>query len=89
MDWSTRKYLKDNIYFLELKYIVENFTLDASFVRKYILNINYQLTKEEESIDIEYVLKHQPHLNEINDTCLFIIDDDNESIDDFQTISEQ
>jgi len=37
-------------------------TLDADFCKKYILNEAYQTVEESYKIDIEYVLKRQPHL---------------------------
>lgn len=59
--------LKKNIYALNLIDIIKTQKLDSDFVLKYILNKNFQLTKEE-NITIDDVLKWQPHL--LNTTLL-------------------
>ena len=61
--------LKKNIYALCLFDILKTQVITVDFALKYILNKNYQLTKEEECITIEDVLKYQPHLQ---DTDLLI-----------------
>ena len=86
MNQSTRNYLKANIYALSLREIVKGYVLDYSFVKKYILNSNYQLTDEDRLIDVNFILKYQPHLAESE---IFKNDYDCDSIDDFQTISER
>jgi hypothetical protein len=58
--------LKKNIYALNLIDIIKTQQLDADFVLKYILNKNFQLTKEEEDITITDILKWQPHLLNTN-----------------------
>jgi hypothetical protein len=54
--------LKTNIYLLSLIEILKKQKIDADFARNYILNPDYQLTKEEEMITIADVLNYQPHL---------------------------
>jgi hypothetical protein len=73
-----RQTLKDNIYALNLLDILKTQKLDYTFVVRYILNKNYQLTEEEEKITIQTVLKYQKHLtyNKLYDTFLEYISDD-------------
>lgn len=92
LDLQKNKYdrttLKKHIYSVSLVEILKTQHLDASFVVRYILNNTYQLTKEEETIDIVMVLKYQTHLTK---TALFaeqiIYDSDHDSIDDFEDFS--
>jgi hypothetical protein len=89
LDLYNKKYdrvaLKKHIYSVSLIDILKTQHLDASFVVRYILNNVYQLTKEEETINIDMVLKYQLHLTK---PVLFaeqlIYDSDNDSIDDFE-----
>jgi hypothetical protein len=59
MDNSVREYLKDNIYDLSLFYIIDNYVLDEDFIVRYILNPNYQLTEDEEKIDLQYLINNE------------------------------
>ena len=65
LDLYNNKYdleiLKQNIYAVNLIDILKTQTLTSDFVQKYILNKNFQLTKEEEDITIMDVIKYQPH----------------------------
>ena len=88
IDLNTNKYseavLKQNIYKLNLLDILKTQRLSSRFVVRYILNNCYQLTKEEEKINVETVLMYQQHLkhyeilNEqlIYDSCVSDIDID-------------
>lgn len=58
-----RKTLIDNIYSLNLLDILKTQILDIPFIITYILNTNYQLTPEEEKINIQMIILHQPHIN--------------------------
>jgi len=60
--------LVKNIYSLSLVDIIQTQHLTPDFCVDYILNPDFQLTKEEETISIDMVLKWQPHLDigEIN-----------------------
>jgi hypothetical protein len=94
LDLYNKKYdrttLKKHIYSVSLVDILKTQHLDASFVVRYILNNTYQLTKEEETIDIDMVLKYQQHITK---TELFaeqlIYESDHDSIDDFEDFSLQ
>jgi hypothetical protein len=60
------KTLIDNIYYLNLLDILKTQILDIPFIVTYILNTNYQLTPEEEKINIKMIILHQPHINKNN-----------------------
>lgn len=59
----SREELKKNIYSVSLVDIIKTQKLDESFICKYILNSNYQLTEEESKIDICMILHYQRHIN--------------------------
>jgi hypothetical protein len=85
-----RQTLKENIYDLNLIDILKTQKLDESFVVKYIMNKNYQLTEEEQKINIKTIVSFQKHLSYIslyNKFLEYISDDD--SIDDFEVVSKQ
>ena len=75
-----RETLKKNIYAIDFFDILKTQKLDVSFVTKYILNKNYQMTKEEETITIDIVLQYQTHLLRKD---LEQYDSDDDSIEDF------
>ena len=56
------KTLKENIYSVFLLDILKTQTISSDFALTYILNKNFQLTKEEEDISIEDVFFYQPQL---------------------------
>ena len=58
-----RNILKDNIYAVSLLDILKTQKLTIDFCVKYILNEDFQLTKEEEDIKIIDVYHYQPHLS--------------------------
>ena len=58
--------LKENIYDINLLDILKTQYITADFALKYILNKNYQLSREEEQITVIDVLKYQPHLLKTN-----------------------
>lgn len=94
LDLYNKKYdrqtLKDNIYNVSLIDILKTQTLDVTFVVRYILNNKYQITKEDEKITTETVLKYQPHLT-LPQLILGIntYDDDDDSVADFETVSRR
>lgn len=59
----SRQILKKNIYALNLIDIIKSQHLDESFICKYILNPTYQLSREEEEIDVVLVLQYQTHIS--------------------------
>ena len=54
--------LKTNIYLVSLVDILKTQILTIDFCVKYILNTNFQFTKEEQEITIDMVKKYQPHI---------------------------
>jgi hypothetical protein len=85
-----RTVLKENIYDINLVDVLKTQILDLSFVIRYVLNDSYQLTDEEKTIDIDMVLKFQPHIQReklIESLELYNSDDD--SIEDFETYSKK
>ena len=85
-----REILKQNIYAVKLIDIVKTQTLDISFIVCYILSDLYQLTDQDKSIDVDLVLKYQPHIDK-QELMKYMLeyDSDEDSIEDFQTFSER
>ena len=54
--------LKTNIYAVSLMDILKTQRLTADFCVKYILNIDFQLSDEDQTITIDIVKKYQPHI---------------------------
>lgn len=85
-----RETLKQNIYAVKLIDILKTQILDVSFIVRYILSDLYQLTDEDKSINIDLVLKLQPHIQRENlKSALDDYNSDEDSIEDFQTYSER
>jgi len=85
-----RKTLKENIYAVKLIDILKTQKLDITFIVRYILNDSYHLTDEDKSIDIDTVLKSQPHIQrEQLITGFKNYDSDDDSIEDFETYSKR
>lgn len=85
-----RNILKDNIYAVRLIDILKTQILDITFIVRYILSDLYQLTDEDKSIDVDLVLKYQPHIQ--REKLLAALTDyisDDDSIEDFQSYSER
>jgi hypothetical protein len=58
--------LKTNIYVVSLLDILKSQKLTSEFCVKYILNKEFQFSKEEEEINIQTIKKYQPHLLDID-----------------------
>jgi hypothetical protein len=84
-----RQTLKDNIYSVKLIDILKTQKIDVTFAVRYILNKKYQLHKEDD-ITTPVVLYYQPHItyNEIQ-IAMNNYESDDDSIDDFDTISNR
>jgi hypothetical protein len=54
--------LKTNIYSVSLIDILKTQKLTADFCVKYILNTDFQLSDEDQTITIDIVKKYQPHI---------------------------
>ena len=85
-----RKTLKENIYSLKLIDILKTQILDISFIVRYILSDLYQFTEEDRNIDVNMVIKYQPHISrEKLMNALKDYNSDDDSVEDFQTYSEK
>lgn len=58
--------LKTNIYVVSLLDILKSQKLTSEFCVKYILNKDFQFSKEEQEINIQTIKKYQPHLLDID-----------------------
>lgn len=92
MELHNKKYgretLKNNIYMFNLVDILKTQKVDATFAVRYLLNSKYQLELNEKTITPKMVLFYQPHINKfdlLNEMLSYNSDDD--SIDDFETVS--
>ena len=85
-----RETLKQNIYAVKLIDILKTQTLDISFIVRYILSDLYQLTDQDKSIDVDLVLKYQPHIDK-QELMKYMLeyDSDEDSIEDFETYSKR
>jgi len=54
--------LKNNIYAVSLRNILKTQILTADFCAKYILNPNFQLLPDDETLTLDDVLRLQPHI---------------------------
>lgn len=85
-----RKTLKEHIYSLNLMDILKTQTLDISFIVRYILSDLYQLNDEDKSINVNMVIKYQPHIQKSKlKELLKDYNSDDDSVEDFQTYSEK
>lgn len=85
-----RDTLKQNIYDIELLDVLKSQTLDLLFIVKYILSDLYQFTDEDKGIDVDMVLKYQPHIQrEKLMKALLEYNSDDDSVEDFQSYSER
>ena len=85
-----RETLKQNIYAVKLIDILKTQILDISFIVRYILSDLYQLTDQDKSIDVDLVLKYQPHIDK-QELMKYMLeyDSDEDSIEDFETYSKR
>lgn len=85
-----RKTLKDHIYELKLIEILKTQTLDITFIVRYILSDLYQFDDEDRRIDVDMVIKYQPHIQrEKLMKLLLTYNSDDDSIEDFETYSKR
>ena len=67
LDLYNKKYdmqtLKENIYAVSLWDILKTQILTKDFCVKYILNKNYQMLEEDETITVKDVIRLQPHID--------------------------
>lgn len=94
MDLKNRKYdrdtLKNNIYLFNLCDILKTQKIDVSFAVRYLLNPKYQLEENEKSITPKMVLQYQPHITKVELVEeMLSYDSDDDSVDDFETVSNK
>ena len=84
------KVLKDNIYAHNLWDILKTQILTKEFCVKYILNTNYQMSKEEEEITFQDVLRLQPHIKK-RELLIEIVNysPEDDSYEDFESFSNR
>ena len=84
-----RETLKKHIYSVKLIDILKTQKIDVTFAVRYILNEKYQLHADD-IISSDMVLYYQPHISceSLNDALFEYISDD-DSVDDFETISRK
>jgi hypothetical protein len=82
--------LKENIYAHDKWDILKTQVLTMEFCIKYILNTNYQMSKEEEKISFQDVLRLQPHI-EKRELLIGVINysPDDDSYEDFESFSNR
>jgi hypothetical protein len=84
-----RKTLKDNIYAVKLIDILKTQIIDVTFAVRYILNKKYQINVEDNLMSPD-VLKYQKHITyEQLQKALLDYDSDDDSVDDFETVSNR
>ena len=85
-----RQTLKEYIYAISLIDVLKTQKIDVTFAVRYILNKKYQIRDEDEIITAPIVLKYQPHIKyEELQKALNDYDSDDDSVDDFETISNR
>lgn len=85
-----RKTLKENIYSLKLIDILKTQILNMSFIVRYILSDLYQFTDEDRGIDVDMVIKYQPHIQR-EKLMIDLLDynSDEDSVEDFESYSKK
>jgi hypothetical protein len=94
LDLYNKKYdretLKEYIYAISLIDLLKTQNIDVTFAVRYILNKKYQIREEDEIITSPIVLKYQPHIKyEELQKALNDYESDDDSVDDFETISKR
>jgi HJR/Mrr/RecB family endonuclease len=86
----SRETLKKHIYSVRLIDILKSQKLDTTFIVRYILNPKYQLCEIDEYINVDTVLLYQKHINKKEiEIALLEYNSDDDSIDDFETVSKK
>jgi hypothetical protein len=85
-----RQTLKEYIYAISLIDVLKTQKIDVTFAVRYILNKKYQIRYEDEIITAPIVLRYQPHIQyEELQKALNDYESDDDSVDDFETISNR
>jgi len=85
-----RQTLKEHIYAVKLIDILKTQHLEITFIVRYILSDLYQICDEDQVINIDTVLKYQPHINRSKlEEDLANYNSDDDSVEDFQSYAER
>jgi hypothetical protein len=85
-----RQVLKENIYAVKLIDILKTQKIDVTFAVRYILNEKYQIDHADTNITSNVVLKYQKHITYAElQKAIDDYDSDDDSVDDFETISNR
>ncbi len=82
--------LKEHIFAVSLWDILRTQIVSKEFCVKYILNKNYQISKEEEEIRFQDVLQLQPHIEKRDLlVCIVNYSPDDDSFEDFESFANR
>ena len=82
--------LKEHIFDVSLWDILRTQKVTKEFCVKYILNKNYQISKEEEQIRLQDVLQLQPHIEKRDLlVCIVNYSPDDDSFEDFESYANR
>jgi hypothetical protein len=82
--------LKEHIYAVSLWDILKTQRLTSNFCVKYILNKNYQMEKNDETITINDVVNLQPHISKIELlVAIANYSPDDDSYEDFESFANR
>jgi hypothetical protein len=82
--------LKEHIFDVSLWDILRTQKVTKEFCVKYILNKNYQISKEEEQIRFQDVLQLQPHIEKRDLlVCIVNYSPDDDSFEDFESYANR
>ena len=85
-----RQILKDNIYAIDFFELLRTQKIDATFAARYLLNKNYDLDDKYKILTPELVVKFQPHIKiELLRYEILNYDSDDDSVTDFETVSNK
>ena len=86
----SRQELKAHIYAVKLMDILKTQIIDVTFAVRYLLNDKYQLSDDDKVITSQIILKYQPHITyQELQSSLNDYETDDDSIDDFETVSKR
>lgn len=85
-----RQILKDHIYEIDFFDLLRTQQIDATFAVRYLLNKNYDLHDKYKILTPEVIIRLQPHIK-IEDLRYEILnyDSDDDSVTDFETVSNR
>jgi hypothetical protein len=84
-----RQTLKNNIYAIDLLELLKTQHIDVTFAVRYLLNKNYDLD-DKYNITPQLIVKYQPHItlkSILYETLRYDSDDD--SVEDFESVSKK